>query len=172
MAQVSQLWLEAEQMIYDFKVAFGKRFGVPITVTYKLSNSKGLPQITLEDLLDLTNHFFFETYGKLIKSKSFAKVDISNGIFSKTRVREVVQMRQIFCYIAHELGYGPTQIARFTGDLIDHSTAIHGRRTIKVLLEVKDPKITVLYKAVKLEMCNRFEIAKRIYEEDKERDTE
>jgi chromosomal replication initiation ATPase DnaA len=170
MAQVSQTWVEAEAMIEAFKIAFGRKFGVPVNVHYKLNNSKGLPQISLDDLHTIINDMFHRYHAVLIKRNTHKPVNIDEGIFSRTRKREVVIMRQLFFYIATELGYGPTHVARFTGAKFDHSSVIHGNKVVTNLLEVGDVKVIKLYADVKTEMRNKFERYNKD-EEDKERDT-
>lgn len=72
------------------------------------------------------------------------RIDIVKDI--RTRRREVVSYRQIFCYIARSSGYTYKMI----GSVIqkDHATVIHAFRSISDLLEIKDPEIKKLYDKV------------------------
>ena len=72
------------------------------------------------------------------------RLDIVKDI--KTRRRDIVAYRQVFCYIARNSGYTFKAI----GDVIqkDHATVIHSCRSISDLLEIKDPDIVRLYQKV------------------------
>jgi chromosomal replication initiation ATPase DnaA len=113
---------------------------------------------------------FHREHTVLIRRNTTKPVNIDNGIFSRTRKREVVIMRQLFFYIATELGYGSTHVERFTSSRFDHSSVIHGNKVINNLLDIRDVKVINLYGNIKTEMRNKFETYKKD-EEDKERDT-
>lgn len=56
---------------------------------------------------------------------------------TRRRKREIVELRQIFTYIAKRLGYSYTTIAAFLGKR-DHSTAIHSFQTFQDLYDTSE----------------------------------
>jgi hypothetical protein len=61
----------------------------------------------------------------------------------RTRRRDVLVYRQIFCYIAREKGYSYSSIGRQIQK--DHATCIHSYRLVSDMLEVRDPITKSIY---------------------------
>jgi hypothetical protein len=152
MTEISQIWLDAEQMINDFKKEFIEKFGVTITISYRLGQYTNLPPLGLQDVLDEVSDLFKEQYPEYI-NKSLKRVNVTEGLNTKTRIREVVVFRQLYFYICKELGYGSTEIARMLAITKEHSNVIHGCKVIDDGLKTKDIFITNTYKII----CNRLE---------------
>jgi chromosomal replication initiation ATPase DnaA len=65
------------------------------------------------------------------------------GIKTKSRRRDLVQKRQIACYIARKMGYTCEVVGKCFG--IDHATVIHGCKVVDQLLDVVDPELKKAY---------------------------
>jgi chromosomal replication initiation ATPase DnaA len=78
---------------------------------------------------------------------------------SKTRIREIVDTRHIFMYLASEKGFTHESIGRKFN--CHYSSSIHAVKKIKILLELKDLKVT--------EQCNSIMIEFNDYLNNKEK---
>jgi len=72
------------------------------------------------------------------------RMDIVKNV--NRRHRETLIYRQIYCYIARNMGYTFKSIGLAINK--DHSTVIHSYKTITDLLEVKDQEVTGFYKKI------------------------
>jgi len=154
MAQVSKVWLEAQESIEEFKNAFEKEYGFGLTIYIRNSKYVELPPINLGEILDETNRILFELYPSKIIDCSYGKVAIKDGIKSNTRIHELVVMRQIFCYIALEFGYTYTEIGRFLQ--MNHSTIIAAKKSLDSSFETNYRNALDKYKAVKNSILIKF----------------
>lgn len=77
-------------------------------------------------------------------------------LISKTRAREVVEARQLYCVFAKMfLNYSLKTIGESVGGR-DHTTIIHARKTIKDLIESNDETIVSYYNAIAEKLQNRI----------------
>jgi hypothetical protein len=121
---------KADNEIDKFKKTFYNKFGVYPYVTYSFDN---INEMSPSELLKLINEDLENTYPNTFKK----------GIFTKTRKKEIVLRRQIFCRITTDMGLSSSQIGKFLN--IDHSTVIYSKRVVAEMLLIKDPIITNLY---------------------------
>jgi hypothetical protein len=154
MAQVSRVWLEAQSEIEEFKKKFEKKYGFGLMIYIRNSKYIDLPPVSLEDILEETNRIFFDLYPSKIVDCSYGKVDVTEGIKTKTRIHEVLAMRHIFCYIALEFGYAYTEIGRFLG--MNHSTIIAAKKSLESSFKTNYRKSYDKYKAVKASILIKF----------------
>lgn len=150
-------WIEAEEMISAFSNEFYDKFGVSITVHYNMKYRKVKKRINLRFVLDELNDYIDHRFGDRIFTRGFRNYKIDNGIFTKTRVREVVIARHIFCYIARQSGYGPSEIAQACNEYYDHSSVIHAVNKVQDALDVKDPLTVELYNYVLAKMNLKYD---------------
>jgi hypothetical protein len=121
---------KADNEIDKFKKTFYNKFGVYPYVTYSFDN---INEMSPSELLKLINEDLENTYPNTFKK----------GIFTKTRKKEIVLRRQIFCRITTDMGLSSSQVGKFLN--IDHSTVIYSKRVVAEMLLIKDPIITNLY---------------------------
>jgi hypothetical protein len=111
------------QMIKEFIEAFYKKHGYKPIVVSKTSE---VETISLEQLKLCFTPFLPHLYGKTV------------FLETRCRIREVVELRQMYCYVARIMGYRLTDIGRSLKQA-DHSTAIHSIRAFRNLMDT-DPK--------------------------------
>jgi hypothetical protein len=71
-----------------------------------------------------------------------------NAAISRSRLRPLVEARQLYCYIAVKTtGESLVQIAKIIGDR-DHTTVIHSHRVTKDRLQTQHPVFTDCIKAL------------------------
>ena len=150
----SRLWYEAEETIEGYKKEFFIRFGVRLNVYFSMSSNKNLPSIRLTDLYQTCNEVLFEMYPTRYVLTDKKKVDVSQGMLTKSRIRELATIRQVYFYFAKELGYGCNETARLIE--MNHSTAIHSTRVILNGLEVKDKLITEAHDRIRNRLINKY----------------
>lgn len=136
------LWQEAEKMVQDFKREFTERFKAKIEIYYNLKKKVKKYTVSLEDIKEATNEALHEEFieGYVVGCAN-NMVEITNGVLTRTRVREIIIYRHILFYLARNAGYGPSEISRLLGTRYDHATIIHGNRRIKDLVEIKDKMV-------------------------------
>jgi hypothetical protein len=116
-------YISQKQMIKEFIEVFYKKHGYkPIVV----SRASEVETMSLEQLKQCFTPFLPHLYGKTV------------FLETKCRIREVVELRQMYCYIARTMGYRLTDIGRSLKQA-DHSTAIHSIRAFRNLTDT-DPK--------------------------------
>lgn len=150
----SSLWYEAEEAIEVFKKEFFVRFGVRLNVYFAMSSNKNLPSVRLTDLYQTCNEVLFEMYPTRYVLTDKKKVNVSEGLLTKSRIRELAIIRQVYFYFARELGYGCHESARLLD--MNHSTAIHSSKVILNGLEMKDKLITEAYERVRNRLINKY----------------
>ncbi len=171
MAQISQQWIKANEVIEEYKKDFHNRFGFTINIYFQTRTLDNIPQISLQEIYDNIEEYLYQLYTNKLVPGSYGKVPIPNGLKTKSRVQGLRVLRQIFCNIALEFGYSSTEIARFID--IDHATVLHSKNVINELLETKDRQVTELYCHVKSNLAIKYGEIKRNQEQnsDSERST-
>ena len=154
MAQISGVWKEANELVEQFKREFESRYGFKLTIHFKTKSFESLPPLSLQEILDEIESLLDTEYpDKKIKS-SYGTVNLTNGIRTKTRLYQIVLLRQIFCYIAHELGYTSVEIGRFLHK--DHATVLHSVKTLKIALDLKVKSVTNKYEIIKSSLVIKY----------------
>lgn len=128
--------LSAEAMITVFKQDFKVRYGVFPDVYYSLRPGKAETKLALDEIFNITNEVYMKH-----------NPDVIDGIKNKSRNRNLVLYRQAYFKIACDTNYTLARI----GDLInrDHSTVIHGAKTINKLLSTgKYPDVEKIYNEI------------------------
>lgn len=117
-----------KKLVDQFIETFYEKLGykpVVITQTTGLTTDDQLPLMSLETLKEQFTPFLPTVHGK--------KKDLS----CKIRIRELVELRNIFCYIAKKMGYSLKNIGMSIGDR-DHTTVIHNIRCFNNLMETNE----------------------------------
>jgi len=154
MAQVSKVWLEAQKSIEEFKNEFEKKYGFGLMIYIRNSKHLNIPSVSLSDILDETDRMLFRLHPSKIVQCSYGKVNIGGGINTVTRIHEVVVMRQIFCYIALELGYSFSEIGRFLS--MNHSTIIAAKKSLDISFKTNYNGALDKYQAVRSNILIKF----------------
>jgi hypothetical protein len=116
--------IRIEHSIFDM---LSKNISLHYNKKHDLRNKAFMYSFTLDDLLE------------------FDKT--TNQVFaSKTRIREIVDTRHIFMYLARAKGFTYESIGKKFS--CHYSTSIHAVNKIKTLLELKDLKVTEQCKSV------------------------
>lgn len=112
------------KLITEFKEKFFDKLGYEPIVITKM-NSEGskdmLPRLSLEELEACFDPFLPERFGQPLR------------LDAKSRKRELVELRNIFCALARMMRYTFADIGRYLGGR-DHSTAIHNVNTFHSLV--------------------------------------
>lgn len=116
-----------KKLIDEFKQKFKEKLGYqPLVLTrVVIDNDFSIPLMSLDQLKQCFDPFFVEEYGQRI------------DLFSKSRKREVVELRMIFCFIARQMKYTCTTVGRFIGNR-DHTTVLHNVATFRNLIETNE----------------------------------
>lgn len=154
MAQVSKVWLKAQEEIEEFRDKFEKKYGFGLYIHIRNSKLINMPPVSLEDILEETNRMLYDLHPTRVIKSSYGIVNVPNGIKSQTRIHEVVVMRQIFCYIALEFGYGFTEIGRFLN--MNHSTIIAAKKSLEMSFQTNYNGAYDKYQAVKGSILIKF----------------
>jgi chromosomal replication initiation ATPase DnaA len=102
---------------------------------------KRVRKVTIDELKTLTNDYILvKTGGRF-----------PYGLSSKARIREVVEIRQVYYYLAYLdssiANYSLQTIGHTTGH--DHATVIHGITKTENLLKLNDPRMIGIHKELK-----------------------
>lgn len=117
-----------KKLIEQFKEAFKEKLGyepVVITKTTDSSNEEKVPLMSLEVLKQHFSPFLPQVFTRTI------------NLESKYRKRELVELRNIYCYLAKQMGYSLKTIGDSIGNR-DHTTIIHNITSFKNLMETND----------------------------------
>lgn len=116
------------KLIEQFKQTFQEKLGYePLVLTKVQLDTDGyLPILSLETLQEMFEPFLPLKYDKKI------------SLVSKHRYREVVELRNVYCYLARMMGYSLIVIGQSLGNR-DHTTVIHNVTCFKNLMETNDP---------------------------------
>lgn len=115
-----------KELIEKFLENFYKKMGYyPTIITKKDLEEKLLNLLSLEELEKYFDPYLPNVYGKILK------------LSTKARYREIVELRQMFCFIARSMGFSLKTIGQFLGNR-DHTTVIHNIRTFHNIIETDD----------------------------------
>jgi hypothetical protein len=129
-----------KKLITEFKSVFYNKLGYYPTVITQMYTSENaeIPIMSLEMLEDNLKPFMPVFFDK------------PTCLQSRSRNRPLVELRNIFCLLARQMGYSLTVIGKFLGK--DHTTVIHAITACKNLLETCEPfqhKYTSILKTLK-----------------------
>jgi|688.fasta_scaffold206681_1 hypothetical protein len=112
-----------KELVDNFLKTFYSRVGYyPVVITKEDLAEKSLNLLSLEELERYFDPYLPTVYGKRLT------------LSSKLRVREIVELRQMFCFISRNIGFSLKRIGQFLGNR-DHTTIIHNLRTFYNLIE-------------------------------------
>lgn len=116
-----------KELIENFTEEFNRRLGYkPVVITKTIQKTNGpLELMNLTDLKDCFEPFLPTLYGK--------KVPLD----AKCRIREIIELRQMYFYLARSMGYKLVFIGYSLGKK-DHTTVVHAINTFHNLLEVDE----------------------------------
>lgn len=123
-----------KEVVNDFIKKFYNMFGYYPTVHIDNDslNAKSLNVISLNQLEKCFQFFLPKQYQKTLE------------LTSKSRKREIVELRFIFYFLARRMNYTLKQISTYLKK--DHSTVIYGLEMFKNLYETNDNFRTLYYK--------------------------
>ena len=114
-----------KKLIDEFTKNFYEKLGykpVVISKTTGMPADDNIPLMNLETLKEHFRPFLPVIYGK------------TKELSCKDRVREIVELRNMFCYMAKKMGYSLKNIGLVIGDR-DHTTVIHNIRSYNNMME-------------------------------------
>jgi hypothetical protein len=115
-----------KKLVEDFKQKFQEKLGyIPVVLTKITTEGFYIPTMTLDELVDYFDPFLPYEFGKKL------------AIASKSRKRELVEVRMMFCYLARSMKYNLGTIGQKIGGR-DHTTVIHGINTFINLIETSE----------------------------------
>lgn len=115
-----------KKLIDEFKTVFQQKLGYsPIVFTRMERDLSEIPYMTLEELDKL--------FGKFLPTKFGEPLPLQTTL----RMREIVELRSIFCFIAKNMKYSLKNIGFHLGGR-DHTTVIHGLKIFSDLLETNE----------------------------------
>lgn len=117
-----------KRLIEQFKENFFEKLGYYPTVITKCQDSTTdwyIPIMSLQSLLDYFEPYLPEQYGKTLQ------------LTDMSRHRPIVELRNIYCMLARQMGYSLVIIGEAIGKR-DHTTVIHNITSCKNLLETND----------------------------------
>ena len=127
-----------KKLIDQFIETFNEKLGykpIVITNTTGIATEDSIPLMSLETLKHYFRPFLPTVHGKL------------KELSCRERVREIVELRNIFCFIGKKMGYSLKNIGLVIGDR-DHTTVIHDIRSFNNLMETnqmyREKYITIL----------------------------
>lgn len=138
--------IQSHKLINEFKKNYYEKIGLTPIVTVvknvpyiKIIENPSKKPIDLDILENIINSFL-PTY------------KIGNGIIvksikHKTRLRVVVELRHIFCYIAKSMGYNLISIGKYLNDR-DHTTVINSITKFKNLFDTNDEGFMEKYEII------------------------
>lgn len=116
-----------KKLIEQFRQTFYDKLGYyPMVVTdVQVDSNYRLPLMDLQDLQELFEPFLPYRYDRKLNLKS------------KSRYRELVELRNIYCFLARTMGYSLSTVGESLGNR-DHTTVIHNVACFKNLMETDD----------------------------------
>lgn len=115
-----------KKLIDQFKEDFFKKFEYyPVVLTkinLVMDEENSYPLMSLEQLESYFTPFLPVKHSKIIQLKH------------KIRIREITELRSIFCYLARNMKYSLKTIGEYLNGR-DHTTVIHSINTFKDLIE-------------------------------------
>lgn len=114
------------KLIEEFKLKFQEKLGyLPIVLTKIDTGEFYIPLMTLDQLIEYFEPFLPHHHGRQLT------------LHSKSRKREIVELRMMFCYLARSMKYNLGTIGHKLGGR-DHTTVIHNVSTFINLMETSD----------------------------------
>ncbi len=119
-------YFSQKQMIKDFVENFYKRHGYKPIVVSKASidDAFEVDVMTLEELIECFTPFLPKLYGKTLP------------LTARSRLRDLVELRQMYCYIARTMGYRLVNIGKALKQA-DHSTAIYSIQMFRNMMQTE-----------------------------------
>jgi|688.fasta_scaffold00218_48 hypothetical protein len=116
-----------KKLIEQFKETFYEKIGYYPTVLTRVQTDleQYIPMMSLETLQGFFEPFLPTRYQKRLRLQS------------KDRYRELVELRNIYCFLARQLSYSLVNIGQSLGNR-DHTTVIHSITCFKNLLETDE----------------------------------
>lgn len=115
-----------KKLIDEFKQKFNEKLGYEPVVFTKVENSPyAIPIMSLEHLAEYFEPFLPYLYGKKLT------------LFCKSRKREVVELRMMYCFLARMMKYKLETVGKMLGGR-DHTTIIHNVTCFTNLMETND----------------------------------
>ena len=115
-----------KKLIDEFKEKFQEKVGYcPVILTRVETNEFSIPMMSLEQLAEYFDPFLPTLYDKKLT------------LLSKSRKREVVELRMMFCYLARSMRYTLNTVGMFLNGR-DHTTVIHSVATFINLMETSE----------------------------------
>lgn len=116
-----------KKLIEQFRETFYEKIGYyPMVVTHvQVDSNYSLPLMSLQGLQDLFEPFLPYKHDRKLSLKS------------KSRYRELVELRNIYCFLGRTMGYSLATIGESLGNR-DHTTVIHNVGCFKNLMETDD----------------------------------
>jgi hypothetical protein len=117
-----------KKLIEQFKQTFYDKLGYePMVLTkVQIDTDEYLPILSLDNLQAMFEPFLPMKYDRKLTLQS------------KHRYRELVELRNIYCYMARVMGYSLIMIGQSLGNR-DHTTVIHNVCCFKNLMETNEP---------------------------------
>ena len=113
------------ELINEFVRKFTDKVGYsPIVITEKGSSELDYKVISLQELEDC-----FERYLPIYNNRKI-------GLRHKCRIKEIIELRHTFCFIARLMRYNYTSIGRYLNR--DHTTIINSIKTFRNLYETEE----------------------------------
>jgi hypothetical protein len=116
-----------KKLIEQFKESFFEKVGYYPTVITRIQTDleQYIPMMSLETLQGFFEPFLPTRYDRRLRLQS------------KDRYRELVELRNIYCFLARQLNYSLVNIGASLGKR-DHTTVIHSITCFKNLLETDE----------------------------------
>lgn len=116
-----------KKLIDEFKAKFREKIGYqPIVLTkVTVDDEHSIPLMPLDQLADYFTPFLPTQNGRVLP------------LFAKSRKRELVELRMIFCTLARSMKYTLVSIGEYIGGR-DHTTVLHAVSTFNNLVETNE----------------------------------
>lgn len=143
---------KARELVENFKRTYQKEIGLPIIVFACYNEEMTMEILSLNDLKEIADEL----------------VQIKKSILDKTRKKEVMIYKHIFCKVAKEMGYTFSYIGNYLK--IDHSTVIHSVNKINDLLDVESKEHVIAYSTFIEKVKEKIENGRAVQYAYKKRD--
>lgn len=143
---------KARELVENFKKMYHKEIGLPIVIIACYDNTMSMDILSLDQLKEITDEL----------------IQINKSILDKTRKKEVIIYKHIFCKVAKEMGYTLSYIGNYLK--IDHSTVIHSISKINDLLDIESKEYIIAYSTFIEKVKEKIEYGRTIQHTYKKRD--
>lgn len=133
---------QAKEDVSKFCKNFYLTYGVYPTVLYTLSKTK-IRTVSLVTIENIINDILQKTY------------DTDYTIRSKTRLKHIIIYRHVMFKILYDMGYTYTVMSGYFK--YNHSTILHGVKTITNYLKFNDEETIKVYNIIKNEIAKENE---------------